>query len=186
MNEKIDMHILVWQACHTKMCMLFFSFIPQWNEKINNQFLNGIENSDFSAVVLIAGLLQRLEEETRANSYIVKERLPKDIEARKKAVHDLQRVVAEPAMGQSDLDELQNKVYKLAYFYCEQFFHIADSRQFFIKLKVSLFSCYRNDRKFSDGQVWANSVGQCTPGLQKTDFLLVQTDFQFVKLIQFA
>ena len=57
-----------------------------------------------------SGLLQRLEEETRANSYIVKERLPKDIEARKKTVHDLQRVVAEPAMGQSDLDELQNKV----------------------------------------------------------------------------
>ena len=36
--------------------------------------------------------------------------MPKDIEARKKTVHDLQRVVAEPAMGQSDLDELQNKV----------------------------------------------------------------------------
>lgn len=59
------------------------------------------------------GLLQRLEEETRANSYIVKERLPKDIEARKKTVHDLQRVVAEPAMGQSDLDELQNKIQDL-------------------------------------------------------------------------
>lgn len=57
-----------------------------------------------------AGLLQRLEEETRANSYIVKERLPKDIESRKKTVADLQRVVAEPAMGQGDLDELQNKV----------------------------------------------------------------------------
>ena len=40
----------------------------------------------------------------------MKERLPKDIDARKKAVHDLQRVVAEPAMGQSDLDVLQNKV----------------------------------------------------------------------------
>ena len=40
----------------------------------------------------------------------MKERLPKDIEARKKTVHDLQRVVAEPAMGQSDLDELLNKV----------------------------------------------------------------------------
>lgn len=63
-----------------------------------------------------AGLLQRLEEETRANSYIVKERLPKDIESRKKTVADLQRVVAEPAMGQGDLDELQNKVRKLKFF----------------------------------------------------------------------
>ena len=59
---------------------------------------------------LCLGLLQRLEEETRANSYIVKERLPKDIESRKKTVVDLQRVVAEPAMGQGDLDELHNKV----------------------------------------------------------------------------
>ncbi|WAR28260.1 IFT81-like protein, partial [Mya arenaria] len=59
------------------------------------------------------GLLQRLEEETRANSYIVKERLPKDIESRKKTVTDLQRVVAEPAMGQADLEELHNKIGEL-------------------------------------------------------------------------
>jgi intraflagellar transport protein 81 len=51
-----------------------------------------------------------LEEESRANSYIVKERLPKDIESKKKSVADLQRVVAEPAMGQADLEELHNKV----------------------------------------------------------------------------
>ena len=51
-----------------------------------------------------------MEEESRANSYIVKERLPKDLESRKKTVIDLQRVVAEPAMGQGDLDELNNKV----------------------------------------------------------------------------
>ncbi|XP_052216960.1 intraflagellar transport protein 81 homolog isoform X2 [Dreissena polymorpha] len=56
------------------------------------------------------GLLQRLEEETRANSYIVKERLPKDIESKKKTVSDLQRVVAEPAMGQADLEELHKKI----------------------------------------------------------------------------
>lgn len=59
------------------------------------------------------GLLQRLEEESRANSYIVKERLPKDIESKKKAVSDLQRVVAEPAMGQADLEELHNKIQDL-------------------------------------------------------------------------
>lgn len=58
-------------------------------------------------------ILQRLEEETRANSYIVKERLPKDIESRRKTVMDLQRVVAEPAMGQGDLEELHNKIQDL-------------------------------------------------------------------------
>ncbi|KAH3805178.1 hypothetical protein DPMN_133474 [Dreissena polymorpha] len=52
---------------------------------------------------------KRLEEDTRANSYIVKERLPKDIESKRKTVSDLQRVVAEPAMGQADLEELHKK-----------------------------------------------------------------------------
>ncbi len=55
--------------------------------------------------------MQRLEEETRANGYIVKERLPKDVSTRKKAVQDLQKVVAVPAMGQSDLEDLQNQVH---------------------------------------------------------------------------
>ncbi|KAL4220507.1 Intraflagellar transport protein 81 [Mactra antiquata] len=59
------------------------------------------------------GLLQRLEEESRANSYIVKERLPKDIESKKKTVADLQKVVAEPAMGQADLEVLQNQIQDL-------------------------------------------------------------------------
>ncbi|XP_067669483.1 intraflagellar transport protein 81 homolog isoform X1 [Haliotis asinina] len=58
-------------------------------------------------------LMQHLEEETRANGYIVKERLPKDISARKKAVQDLQKVVAVPAMGQSDLDDLNNQITEL-------------------------------------------------------------------------
>ncbi|KAL3848360.1 hypothetical protein ACJMK2_019225 [Sinanodonta woodiana] len=59
------------------------------------------------------GLLQRLEEETRANSYIVKERLPKDIASRRKTIQDLQRVVTEPAMGMSDLDQLHSQIREL-------------------------------------------------------------------------
>ena len=59
---------------------------------------------------LLAGMIERLEEETRANGYIVKEQLPKDIASRRKMIQDLQKVVAVPAMGQSDLDELNNQV----------------------------------------------------------------------------
>ncbi|XP_064639360.1 intraflagellar transport protein 81 homolog [Lineus longissimus] len=56
------------------------------------------------------GLLQRLEEEVKTNNYIVTEQLPKQISNRKKAVTDLQKVVSEPAMGQSDLDVLIEKI----------------------------------------------------------------------------
>ena len=41
---------------------------------------------------------------------MLKDKLPKEITTRKKACSDLQRVVAEPAMGQSDLDEINKKV----------------------------------------------------------------------------
>lgn len=58
-------------------------------------------------------LLQRLEEETRTNKYIVTERLPKDISGRRKTLQDLQRVVAEPAMGHSDLDQLNTQISEL-------------------------------------------------------------------------
>ncbi len=59
---------------------------------------------------MTAGLIQKLEEENRVNSFMLKEKLPKEISARKKACSDLQRVVAEPAMGQSDLDDINKKV----------------------------------------------------------------------------
>ena len=52
----------------------------------------------------------RLEEETRTNQYIVAERLPKEVDTRKKTLLDLQKVVAEPAMGQSDLEKLHQQV----------------------------------------------------------------------------
>lgn len=55
-------------------------------------------------------MIERLEEETRANGYIVKEQLPKDIASHRKMIQDLQKVVAVPAMGQSDLDDLNNQV----------------------------------------------------------------------------
>jgi len=56
------------------------------------------------------GLLQRLEEENKINTYMLKDKLPKQLGTTKSTVQDLQRVVAEPAMGQSDLDEINNKI----------------------------------------------------------------------------
>ena len=75
----------------------------------------------------------------------MKERLPKDIEARKKAVHDLQRVVAEPAMGQSDLDELQNKVNKYTLFYFHVFFNQGN---FVFKASVIIFLLLKLEKQY--------------------------------------
>lgn len=54
--------------------------------------------------------MKRLEEEIKINSYMVSEKLPKELEATRCTVQYLQKIVAEPAMGQSDLQELQDKV----------------------------------------------------------------------------
>lgn len=55
-------------------------------------------------------LLQRLEEENKTNTYLVKDKLPKEISVLKKTVNDLQRVVSEPAMGQSDLENINRGI----------------------------------------------------------------------------
>lgn len=56
------------------------------------------------------GLLQRLEEETNVNTYIVKQKLPKEIDARHKEVEILHLILSEPAMSRGDLDALNNKI----------------------------------------------------------------------------
>ncbi|PSN57775.1 hypothetical protein C0J52_07269 [Blattella germanica] len=56
------------------------------------------------------GLLQRLEQETNVNSYIVKQKLPKEIDMRNNEVEILQLVLSEPAMGRGDLDALNSKI----------------------------------------------------------------------------
>ncbi|XP_022702522.1 intraflagellar transport protein 81 homolog isoform X1 [Varroa jacobsoni] len=51
-------------------------------------------------------LLSKLMEEVKANGYLVHEKLPKEIRSGRLLIKDLQRVVAEPAMSQADLDKV--------------------------------------------------------------------------------
>ncbi|XP_048370574.1 intraflagellar transport protein 81 homolog [Sphaerodactylus townsendi] len=55
-------------------------------------------------------LMKRLEEEIKFNSYLVSEKFPRELETKKRLLHLLQEVVSEPAMGQSDLNELETKI----------------------------------------------------------------------------
>uniref|UniRef100_A0A8D2ZMD5 Intraflagellar transport protein 81 homolog n=1 Tax=Scophthalmus maximus TaxID=52904 RepID=A0A8D2ZMD5_SCOMX len=55
-------------------------------------------------------LMKRLEEEIKFNSYMVSEKLPKELEGMRRTVQYLQKVASEPAMGQADLQELKDKV----------------------------------------------------------------------------
>uniref|UniRef100_A0A8C8YH54 Intraflagellar transport protein 81 homolog n=1 Tax=Prolemur simus TaxID=1328070 RepID=A0A8C8YH54_PROSS len=55
-------------------------------------------------------LMKRLEEEIKFNSYMVTEKFPKELENKKKELHFLQKVASEPAMGHSDLLELESKI----------------------------------------------------------------------------
>ncbi|KPP60497.1 hypothetical protein Z043_121502, partial [Scleropages formosus] len=58
-------------------------------------------------------LMKRLEEEIKINTYMVNEKLPKELESRRRAVQFLQKLVAEPAMGQDDLRELEEQINQL-------------------------------------------------------------------------
>ncbi|XP_054628730.1 intraflagellar transport protein 81 homolog isoform X2 [Dunckerocampus dactyliophorus] len=55
-------------------------------------------------------LMKRLEEEIKINSYMVSEKLPKELEVLRRTVQYLQRVASEPALGHGDLLELGDKI----------------------------------------------------------------------------
>ncbi|XP_045594415.2 intraflagellar transport protein 81 homolog [Procambarus clarkii] len=59
------------------------------------------------------GLLQRLEEDVNVNSYIVKEKLPKELTTKERQVSTLQRVAAQPAMGQQEIDAVNKQIRSL-------------------------------------------------------------------------
>ncbi len=56
------------------------------------------------------GLVQKLEEETNVNTYIVTQKLPKEIASKQKAVESLMRVTELPALGQDDVNEIKEKI----------------------------------------------------------------------------
>uniref|UniRef100_A0A1A8R7I7 Intraflagellar transport protein 81 homolog n=2 Tax=Nothobranchius TaxID=28779 RepID=A0A1A8R7I7_9TELE len=55
-------------------------------------------------------LMKRLEEEIKINSYMVSEKLPKELEGMRRTVQYLQKVASEPAMDQADIQELEDKI----------------------------------------------------------------------------
>ncbi|KAE8291649.1 Intraflagellar transport protein 81-like protein [Larimichthys crocea] len=55
-------------------------------------------------------LMKRLEEEIKINSYMVSEKLPKELEGMRRTVQYLHKIASEPAMGQADLQELEDKI----------------------------------------------------------------------------
>ncbi|KAG8011673.1 Intraflagellar transport protein 81-like protein [Nibea albiflora] len=55
-------------------------------------------------------LMKRLEEEIKINSYMVSEKLPKELEGMRRTVQFLHKIASEPAMGQADLQELEDKI----------------------------------------------------------------------------
>uniref|UniRef100_A0A8C8VFP9 Intraflagellar transport protein 81 homolog n=1 Tax=Pelusios castaneus TaxID=367368 RepID=A0A8C8VFP9_9SAUR len=70
--------------------------------------LLGLKESNNS--IFFQGLMKRLEEEIKFNSYLCSEKLPRELESKKQSLYFLQKVAAEPAMGQSDLNELETKI----------------------------------------------------------------------------
>lgn len=59
--------------------------------------------------------MKRLEEEIKFNSYMVSDKVPKELERMRRKVHYLQKVASEPAMGHTELAELEDKVSRI---YC--------------------------------------------------------------------
>ncbi|KAG9487743.1 hypothetical protein GDO78_007499 [Eleutherodactylus coqui] len=56
------------------------------------------------------GLMKRVEEEIKFNSYMVSEKLPKEVENKRLALSFMQRVVNEQVIDQGDLTELEAKI----------------------------------------------------------------------------
>lgn len=69
-----------------------------------------------------AALVQKLEESIKVNSYLVKEKLPKEIATQRKYINDLQKIISQPALSRSDLDQINSKVrlYFIIFFYLKR------------------------------------------------------------------
>ena len=54
--------------------------------------------------------MRRLEEEIKINTYIVMEKLPKELESTRRSLLFLQKVASEPSLGPAELQEMEDKV----------------------------------------------------------------------------
>ncbi|NWU91067.1 IFT81 protein, partial [Upupa epops] len=84
-------------------------------------------------------LMKKLEEEINFNSYLVTEKIPKELESKKNSVYFLQKVIAEPALGQSDLNELELKINEVN----AQMNQLVEKRMMKYEPIDSTFSMYR-------------------------------------------
>ncbi|XP_061200516.1 intraflagellar transport protein 81 homolog [Neopsephotus bourkii] len=85
------------------------------------------------------GLMKKLEEEINFNTYLVTEKLPRELESKKNSTHILQKVAAEPAMSQSDLSVLESKINEVN----AQMNQLIEKRMMKYEPADSKFSMYR-------------------------------------------
>jgi intraflagellar transport protein 81 len=62
-------------------------------------------------------LLHKIEEETKVNTYIVTQKLPKEIEQRRMTVESLERIISQPALGRDDINQLREQVSMFKHFF---------------------------------------------------------------------
>ena len=92
----------------------FFIFsilaIQQSDQRINRmeQQLKDLRAAAMGATP--EALLQKIEEETKVNTYIVMQKLPKEIDTKRKTVENLQKVIDQPALGHDDINSLKEKI----------------------------------------------------------------------------
>ncbi|XP_071428386.1 intraflagellar transport protein 81 homolog [Pithys albifrons albifrons] len=84
-------------------------------------------------------LMKKLEEELNFNSYLVTEKMPRELESKKASVFLLQKVVAEPAMTQTDLTALQSEINEVN----AQVNQLIEKRMLKYEAADSKFSMYR-------------------------------------------
>lgn len=51
-----------------------------------------------------------MEEETNVNTYIVTQKLPKELESRRRIVENLERVTGQPVLGKDDITDIRRKI----------------------------------------------------------------------------
>ncbi|XP_054144800.1 intraflagellar transport protein 81 homolog isoform X2 [Melozone crissalis] len=84
-------------------------------------------------------LMKKLEEEINFNSYLVNEKIPREMESKKTSVYFLQKLVAEPAMTQADLTALESEIEEVT----AQMNQLIEKRIITYEPTDSKFSMYR-------------------------------------------